>query len=291
MTNGPFWPIEPSQILKWWLVNTGLQVTLPANLGQIPKWLLGCLIGELQLWAYLLSFLLLILVRQLEPHNPESSWFICIFAADILITILSTRACWLAARRSRFLAFVVLLPAAAFSAYLLPMVPLGAGGRLDWFLAIIPVSGIVAIPLFLLVTGFISLSRSFWSFTIRQLTGFATATLVLLIFLGAYSRRETLFTARSSVWQLTKSFGPLLAQGVKSLLSGENLGAGAGTADVLAYVLGWVVFVLIAGVEVSLVADRASQELTRLEGNPTRLPRATIRSLGLTWRWPRKMVH
>ena len=289
-TNGRFWPTKPNRVLKWLLVAGGLQLPLPTNLGQVPKWLLEVFsdllqrtFGQLQLWA----FLLLILMKELEPRNPESTWFIYVFAADILITILSTRACWLAARRSRFLAFLVLLPAAAFSMYLLPIVPLGVSGRLDWFLAIIPVSGIVAVPLFLVATGFISLPRSFWSFTIRQLAGFVTATLVLLIFLGAYGRRENLFTPHSSVWELTKSFGPLLVQGVKNLLSGETLGAGAGTADVLAYMLGWIVFVLIAGVEVSIVANRASEEMAKIESDRRRMRRPPARPMA-GWHWLRR---
>lgn len=123
----------------------------------------------------------------------------------------------------------------------------------------------MAVPLFLATTGFIRLSRSFRLFAGRQLAGFATVTLVLLIFLGAYGRRKSLFTSNSSVWQLTKSFAPLLVQGVKSLISGEALGADAKTADVLVYAVGWVVFVMVAGVEVSLIADRASEELAKVE--------------------------
>jgi hypothetical protein len=170
----------------------------------------------------------------------------------------------------------------------LKVIPLGVSGHADWLLAIVSIAGIVAVPLFLVTTGFIRMPRSFWLFAVRQLAGFATATLVLLIFLGAYGRRESLFTSNSSVWQLAKSFAPLLVQGVKSLISGEALGADAKTADVLVYAVGWIVFVVIAGVEVSLIADRASEEMTQIRNNKTRAQRAPIGRVDDRRRWPRK---
>lgn len=141
----------------------------------------------------------------------------------------------------------------------------GLSDHLNQLLIIIAAAESVAVPVFLVTTGLIRLPGSFWSFATRQLAGFATATFVLLVLLGAYSRKGTLLTPDYTIWQLAKSLGPLLAQGVRCLVSGATLGAGTGAAGVLVYVLGWIVFVMVAGVEVSLIADRASEELAKVE--------------------------
>jgi hypothetical protein len=256
---------------------------------QALGWLLR---GASLVWELVLAFLLLQLLSKLSSDWPASISLICLLAALNLFTEWFTRICWLAVRRedvfSRLSVLWVLGLGIAIGAVYLRAIPLGVSGHLDWFLAIVAIAEIVAVPLFLVTTGFIRLPRSFWLFTGRQLVGFATATSVLLIFLGAYGRKENMFTPHSSLWELANSFGPLIVQGVKNLVSGETLGAGAKTADVLVYMVGWIVFVLIAGVEVSLIADRASEEMARIQSSTTRAHRASAGRLEGRWRWPRK---
>lgn len=243
-------------------------------------------------WEPVLAFLLLQLLSKLSPDWPASISLVCLLAALNLFTVWFTRICRLAVRRedafSRLSVLWALGLGIAIGTVFLKVIPPGVSGHADWFLAIVSIAGIVAVPLFLVTTGFIRLPRSFWLFTGRQFAGFATATSVLLIFLGAYGRKENLFTPHSSLWELANSFGPLIVQGVKNLVSGETLGTGAKTADVLVYMVGWIVFVLIAGVEVSLIADRASEEMAQIQSNATRAHRAPAGRLEARWKWPRK---
>jgi hypothetical protein len=258
-------------------------------LGQALKWLLK---GTSLVREPVLAFVLLQLLSKWSSEWPASISLICLLAALNLFMVGFTRICWLAVRRgdefSRLGVLCTLGLGIAIGTVCLKVIPLGVSGHLDWFLAIITIAGIAAVPLFLVTTGFIRLPRSFWLFTGRQLVGFATATSVLLVFLGAYGRKEDLFTPHSSLWELAKSFGPLVVQGVKNLVSGETLGTGAKTADVLVYMVGWIVFVLIAGVEVSLIADRASEEMAQIQSNTARAHRAPAGRLEGRWRWPRK---
>lgn len=209
-----------------------------------------------------------------------------------LFTVWFTRMCWLAVRRksgsSRLPMLAVLVPAMALSLVLLRNIPLGANGHLDWFLATVSVAAMVSIPVFLVVTDMIRLSGTFYAFAIRQVAGFATATCVLLVFLGAYGRHEELFTPQSSVWHVVTSCGLLLVQGIRNLASGGVLEANADATDVLVYAVGWIVFVAIAGIEVSLIADRASEELAEIESRATRVHGNRAKQPESRWRWPRR---
>lgn len=243
-------------------------------------------------WEPVLAFLLLQLLSKLSSDWPASISLVCLLAALNLFTVWFTRICRLAVRRedafSRLSVLWALGLGIAIGTVFLKVIPPGVSGHADWFLAIVSIAGIVAVPVFLVTTGLIRLSGAFCLFAIRQTAGFVTATSVLLVFLGAYGREKELFTPHSSVWQLARSCGPLLVQGIKNLVSGEALGADANAADVLVYAVGWVVFVVIAGVEVSLIADRASEEMAQIQSNTTRARRAPTRRLEGRWGWPRK---
>jgi hypothetical protein len=242
---------------------------VPFSLRGLLEWLLRNPFGELILMVLPMAALI-----RFIPRWPESLQIVVVFAFYSLSVVWSTRTCYVIDHRYRFFVyFVLLLPLGVFSIGVLPAIPLGANGRADWFLLTITTSGILAVPLFLVTTGFIRLPRRFWWFTVRQLAGFATATAVLLVFLGAYSREVALFTPYSTFWQVFRSFGQLLVQGVRCLMSGASPGADATTADVLVYMTGWIVFALIAGVEVSIVAERASKEMDEIEWHTRSLRR------------------
>lgn len=216
-------------------------------------------------WEVVIAYVMLLSLGRL----PLSVSFMCFLVALNLLTVGFTRMCWQTIEHglSRFSVVWTLSIAVVIGAACLLVIPPGVSGRLDWFWTTISLAGIVAVPFFLVITGLIRLPRSFWLFAGQQLAGFVVAASVLLVFLGAYGRKQDFFLTHSSIWQLAKSFGPLLVQGAKDLASGERIGLGANTADVVEYVIGWIVFVLIAGIEVSIISNRASEEIAMVESN------------------------
>ena len=216
-------------------------------------------------WEVVIAYVMLLSLGRL----PLSVSFMCFLVALNLLTVGFTRMCWQTIEHglSRFSVVWTLSIAVVIGAACLLVIPPGVSGRLDWFWTTISLAGIVAVPFFLVITGLIRLPRSFWLFAGQQLAGFVVAASVLLVFLGAYGRKQDFFLTHSSIWQLAKSFGPLLVQGAKDLATGERIGLGANTADVVEYVIGWIVFVLIAGIEVSIISNRASEEIAMVESN------------------------
>lgn len=237
-------------------------------------------------WEVVVAYAILLSLSRFSPLV----WFACFLVALNLLTVGLTRMCWQTISRgqSRVTVVGMLSVAVVISAACLQAIPAGVSGRSEWFWTTISLAGIVAVPLFLVVTGFTRLPRSFWSFAGQQLAGFATAASVLLVFLGAYGRQQELFSTHSTIWQLAKSLGPLLVQGAKDLASGDRIAPGAKATDVVEYMIGWIVFVLAAGVEVSLIAERASRDLVQVQSNTTQVHRKTDGRLGRRWRWPCK---
>lgn len=265
-----------SQTLSRWPVAISLAcfvaalVLLLVGFRRVTGWFSGWRIAIAFPWELVLAYVLLILLSQYSSRWPVSISSTSVLVALVLFAAGFTRMCWLSLRQggiiSRIWVCFLLLLAAVIAAAFLRTIPSGVSGHVDWLLATIATAGIMAVPFFLVITGFIRLPWTFWWFAARQITGFAVTTFVLLIFLGAYGRREALFTIHANTPELVRSFGPLLAQGIESLKSGTMIGANAKTADMVEYVLGWTVFVLIAGVEVSIIANRVSEDMARLEG-------------------------
>jgi len=216
-------------------------------------------------WEVVIAYMILLSLGRLQ----QSVSFVCFLVALNLLTVGFIRMCRQTIEHglSRFSVVWTLSIAVVIGTVCLRVIPPGVSGRLDWFWTTISLAGIVAVPFFLVITGLIRLPRSFWLFASQQFAGFVAAASVLLVFLGAYGRKQDFFSTHSTIWQLTKSFGLLLVQGAKDLASGERIALGAKTTDVVEYVIGWIVFVLIAGVEVSIISNRASEELMRIEGS------------------------
>jgi hypothetical protein len=237
-------------------------------------------------WEVVVAYVILLSLSRFSPL----AWFACFLVALNLLTVGLTRMCWQTISRgqSRVTVVGMLSVAVVISAACLQAIPAGVSGRSEWFWTTISLAGIVAVPLFLVVTGFTRLPRSFWSFAGQQLAGFVTAASVLLVFLGAYGRQQELFSTHSTIWQLAKSLGLLLVQGAKDLASGDRIAPGAKATDVVEYVIGWIVFVLIAGVEVSIISNRASEELARIESKAMQVHASPTNQPGSRWRWPRK---